>query len=74
MCARNVDESLLAGPIQGKDDAGWVARVVCGVVSGRGFNDDPCAATCTGMVDEALKGGADRVLRRLLPATIPIAE
>jgi hypothetical protein len=26
------------------------------------------------MIDEALKGGADRVLRRLLPATIPIAE
>ena len=46
--------------IQAKDDAGWVARVVC-VVSGRGFNDDPCAATCTSMVDEGLKGGADRV-------------
>jgi len=46
--------------IQVKDDAGWVARVVC-VVSGRGFNDDPCAATCTSMVDEGLKGGADRV-------------
>ena len=56
----SVDESLLAVTIQAKDDAGWVARVVC-VVSGRGFNDDPCAATCTSMVDEGLKGGADRV-------------
>jgi hypothetical protein len=36
-------KSLLAlGPIQTKDDAGWVARVVW-VVSGGGSHDDPWA-------------------------------